>query len=165
MIIFSSHDSITYKHDTNGDNQKIFNQDLLQFLNDSPTTFHAVQSIISRLLENGFQPLDESKNWTLQDGGKYYVTRNDSAIIAFTKGNIEQNFRLVLAHTDSPCLKVKPELTKYKYLQLDVEVYGSTLLNPWFDRDLSLAGRVHYLTKEGILASALINYRQALYQA
>ena len=144
--------------------QQIFNQDLIRFLDESPTPFHAVQSIIGRLQKHGFTPLSEASAWSLESHGRYYVTRNDSSIIAFTMGDLEQGFRMVGAHTDSPCLKVKPrpELHKYQYLQLGVEVYGGALLNPWFDRDLSLAGRVHYLTKSGQLGSSLVNYRKAI---
>ena len=144
--------------------QAQFNQDLIEFLNDSPTPFHATQSIVARLEEKGFQPLKEADDWQLQAQGRYYVTRNDSSVVAFIHGDTDKGIRMVGAHTDSPCLKVKPkpELIKHQYLQLGVEVYGGALLNPWFDRDLSIAGRVQYITDSGELKSGFINYRKAI---
>ena len=142
----------------------------MAFIQASPTPFHAVEQMTAILAENGFQPLKESDAWGLNSAtaqtGKFYVTRNDSSIIAFTLGSdpVEHGFRMVGAHTDSPCLKVKPnpEITKNGYFQLGVEVYGGVLLNPWFDRDLSLAGRVNYVTPDGDVGSALINFEQAI---
>ena len=125
-------------------NKDLFNQELIQFLDASPTPYHAVHCMATRLEAAGFQPLNEAQSWSLTQGEKYYVTRNDSSIIAFIMGNPECGARMVGAHTDSPCLKVKPqpEMGKHSYFQLGVEVYGGVLLNPWFDRDLSIAGRV-----------------------
>lgn len=136
---------------------------LLQFLQDSPTPFHATASIASRLLDSGFEQLDERHAWQLKQGGRYFVTRNDSSIIAWSMGQqdwVNSGLRLIGAHTDSPCLKVKPnpELNKQGYWQLGVEVYGGALLSPWFDRDLSLAGRVSYQLG-GQLQSRLINFQ------
>ena len=144
--------------------QTDFNQDLIAFLNASPTPFHAVASMAERLDKAGFQALNESDSWSLETGKKYYVTRNDSSIIAFVQGKSENGFRMSGAHTDSPCLKVKPnpEMSQHGYLQLGVEVYGGVLLNPWFDRDLSLAGRVQYLDSNNQLCSTLINYEKPI---
>ncbi|UYM15413.1 M18 family aminopeptidase [Endozoicomonas euniceicola] len=144
--------------------QQNFNQNLLEFLRESPTPYHAVKNMVARLEQHGFQQLHESEAWQLKDNGRYYVTRNDSSIVAFTNGDHQQGFRMVGGHTDFPCLKVKPqpELHKHQYLQLAVEVYGGALLNPWFDRDLSIAGRVFYLDTAGALKSSLINYRKAI---
>ncbi|MCF6236180.1 MAG: M18 family aminopeptidase [Gammaproteobacteria bacterium] len=141
-----------------------FNQELLQFLGASPTPFHAVEAMAEPLLSAGFERLNEAEHWVLVPGSRYFVTRNDSSIIAFTMGYgdvAESGFRMTGAHTDSPCLKVKPqpEIVKYGYYQLGVEVYGGVLLNPWFDRDLSMAGRVSYLTDQGVLESALIDFK------
>ena len=124
---------------------------LIEFLKLSPTPFHAVDYIHETLASAGFTLLNESDAWELKPGGSYYVLRNDSSLIAFTIGAndiVETGIRMVGAHTDSPCLKVKPqpEIINNGYYQLGVEVYGGALLNPWFDRDLSLAGRVSYLT-------------------
>ena len=142
----------------------VFNQDLIQFLNASPTPFHAVANMVEQLNQADFQALNESDSWSLQPGGRYYVTRNDSSIVAFIQGKPEHGFRMSGAHTDSPCLKVKPhpEINKHGYLQLGVEVYGGALLNPWFDRDLSLAGRVQYLDGNDQLHSTLINYEKPI---
>ena len=146
-----------------------FIEGLLKFVQASPTPFHAVAQMQTMLAENGFQQLSEADAWGLNasdKSGKFYVIRNDSSIIAFTLGSdpAEHGFRIVGAHTDSPCLKVKPnpELVKQCYLQLGVEVYGGVLLNPWFDRDLSLAGRVNYVTPDGDVGSALVDFEQAI---
>ncbi len=141
-----------------------FNQELLQFLGASPTPFHAVEAMVEPLLSAGFERLNEADHWVLVPGSRYFVTRNDSSILAFTMGYgdvAESGFRMTGAHTDSPCLKVKPqpEIVKCGYYQLGVEVYGGVLLNPWFDRDLSMAGRVSYLTDQGVLESALIDFK------
>ena len=144
-----------------------FIEGLLSFLHASPTPFHAVEQMAAILDDNDFQQLNESDAWGLKaKTGKFYVVRNESSIIAFTLGSdpVEHGFRMVGAHTDSPCLKVKPnpEIIKNCYFQLGVEVYGGVLLNPWFDRDLSLAGRVNYVTPDGDVGSTLINFEHAI---
>lgn len=122
--------------------------ELLEFINESPTAYHAVSTVKKMLDGNGFKELKESKAWKLNKGDKCYVIKNDSAIIAFEIGNgeiEEEGFRLIGAHTDSPCFKVKPApemLVENKYVKLNTEVYGGPILNTWFDRPLSLAGRV-----------------------
>lgn len=136
---------------------------LADFLADSPTPFHATASMAARLQQAGFVRLDEREPWQLNKPGKYFVTRNDSSIIAFSLGAqapAEHGLRLIGAHTDSPCLKVKPnpELNRHGYWQLGIEVYGGVLLSPWFDRDLSLAGRVSY-ELDGQLTSRLIDFQ------
>lgn len=150
---------ITMQHD-----ESAFNEGLLRFLKESPTPFHAVAQMGEILDRAGFVRVAEADRWRLQKGSRYYVTRNDSAIIAFTTGDSvlgDTGFRMVGAHTDSPCLKVKPkpEIISKSYLQLGVEVYGGALLNPWFDRDLSLAGRVSYLSQDNGIQTAHINFR------
>lgn len=142
---------------------------LIKFIENSPTPFHAVQTMAAILEQHGFSRLEEADIWNLQNktGGEcYYVTRNDSSIIAFQLNQplAENGFRMVGAHTDSPCLKVKPnpEIVNQHYLQLGVEVYGGALLNPWFDRDLSLAGRVSYLHANGGIAHELIDLKKAV---
>ena len=142
-----------------------FNDELLQYLRQSPTPFHAVANMTAMLDQAGFRRLDESAAWNLQANRGYYVVRNGSALIAFKTGTedlLDSGIRLTGAHTDSPCLKVKPapEITKQGYLQLGVEVYGGALLYPWFDRDLSLAGRVDFETREGELKSELIDLKE-----
>jgi len=142
------------------------NQGLIDFLKASPTPFHATASLAQRLEAAGFQQLDERISWHTEPGGRYYVTRNDSSIIAFKLGKrspLEGGIRLVGAHTDSPCLRVKPqpELQRQGFFQLGVEVYGGALLTPWFDRDLSLAGRVTY-RRDGKVESQLIDFQSPI---
>lgn len=143
---------------------------LIDFIKNSPTPFHAVQTMTDILEQNGYKQLQEADQWSLQGrqgtGERYYVTRNDSSIVAFNLNQslTDTGMRMLGAHTDSPCLKVKPnpEIIKNHYFQLGVEVYGGALLNPWFDRDLSLAGRVSYLNKEGAIDHHLINLEKAI---
>lgn len=144
-----------------------FNQGLMNFIQASPTPFHAVSNMCQLLQDAGFKPLYESDSWRLEKGEAYYVSRNDSSIIAFRMGkdDVDLNgIHMVGAHTDSPCLRVKPQPEKVSqgYFQLGVEVYGGVLLNPWFDRDLSLAGRVNYLDKAGDLQSMLIDLKKPI---
>lgn len=141
---------------------KKLNQELLQFLQDSPTAFHAVSSMKALLDAAGFEQLQEKDAWILKPASSYYVVRNDSSLIAFLTGrknSLQHGLRICGAHTDSPCLKVKPnpESCRGGYTQLGAEVYGGALFAPWFDRDLSLAGRVNYQTRSGTLKSALVN--------
>jgi aspartyl aminopeptidase len=140
------------------------NQGLVDFLKASPTPFHATRSIASALEAAGYETLDERSAWEIQPGGRYIVTRNDSSIIAIRMGrDINRGIRLVGAHTDSPCLKIKPnpELSRQGFFQLGVEVYGGALLAPWFDRDLSIAGRVTFKA-EGRLQSRLVDFARAV---
>jgi aspartyl aminopeptidase len=122
-------------------------QDLLTYVDASPTPFHAVNETVSRLETAGFTRLEEHDAWTLAPGARHYVTRNGSTLVAFEVGAdpvAEAGFRLVGAHTDSPNLRLKPHpaYTKEGYRQWGVEVYGGVLLATWADRDLGLAGRV-----------------------
>jgi aspartyl aminopeptidase len=144
-----------------------FNADLVEFLDASPTPFHAVLSMGKMLLKAGFTELNESVEWTLEAGNKHFVTRNGSSIIAFVVGHddlVTNGIRLVGAHTDSPCLMVKPqpEIDSHGYFQLGVEVYGGALLNPWFDRDLSIAGRVVYKNSKNQLKQKLVDFKTAV---
>ena len=140
--------------------------ELLHFLHQSPTPFHAVKHLLSRFKQAGFSALDERDSWQLTVGQTYVYTRSDASIVAFRLGQdlAERGLRIVGAHTDSPCLKLKPspELTRHGCKQLGIEVYGGALLNPWFDRDLSLAGRVSGLNEQGALVSALVNFERAI---
>lgn len=144
--------------------QAEFNQGLCEFIDHSPTPFHATAALVQRLEAAGFIGLDESEAWSLEAGNHYYVTRNQSSLIAWTQGVaplVEQGMSMLGAHTDSPCLKVKPQADIYDHnsWRLGVEVYGGALLNPWFDRDLSLAGRVHYKDSEGQIAFAMVDFK------
>jgi aspartyl aminopeptidase len=147
-------------------NNPDFNRQLINFLNASPTPFHATQNMAAILTENGFHRLKESESWNTP-AGKYFVTRNDSSIVAFVIGRRpleETGIRMVGAHTDSPCLKMKPrpERKSQGYQQLGVEVYGGVLLNPWFDRDLSLAGRVTFKNRKDQVTSVLVNLEKPI---
>ena len=126
-------------------------QKLIDFIKKSPTGFHAIDTIVREL--EGFEPLQESENWRLQPGGKYYVTRNRSSIIAFTLPKAPfKAFQLIASHSDSPTFKIKEnaEIAKGKYVQLDTERYGGMIMSSWFDRPLSVAGRVLARTEKGI---------------
>lgn len=148
--------------------QEAFNRELMDFLAASPTPFHAVREMARRLTDAGFEHLAEAEPWTLRPGGRYLATRNGSSIIAWTlparTALPASGLRMVGAHTDSPGLKVKPhpETRRKGYLQLGVEVYGGALLNPWFDRDLSMAGRVSYLDRDGVIAHGLVDFKEPL---
>lgn len=144
-----------------------FNQGLCAFLDASPTPYHAVDSMIALLREQGFQALSEAESWGQLSPGRYFVTRNGGSIIAFVLDETEladTGMNMVGAHTDSPCLKVKPkpEKARHSLQQLGVEVYGGALLNPWFDRDLSMAGRVSYEDETGQIKQTLINFEAPL---
>ncbi len=143
-----------------------FNQGLCQFLDASPTPYHAVASLQTLLEDKGFEQLHEADSWGQLNAGHYFVIR-EASIIAFTlTGDNLSNtgIRMVGAHTDSPCLKVKPkpEKVQQSLFQLGVEVYGGALLNPWFDRDLSLAGRVSYEDSQGQIAQVIIDFKDPI---
>jgi aspartyl aminopeptidase len=143
------------------------NQALIDFIHQSGSSFHAVKSMKARLDAAGFTPLKESSSWQLKPGNGYYLTRNDSSIIAFRYGTenlAEKGIRMVGAHTDSPTLKVKPNPDIYQkdFWQLGVEVYGGVLLNPWFDRELSLAGRASVLDSKKNMHHCLVDFKRAV---
>ena len=122
-------------------------QDLLNFIDRSPTPFHAVNEMKNFLFHAGYTELKETSPWKLTPNGKYFLTRNDSSLIAFIVGMKTKDasgFKIIGAHTDSPNLKLKPNPTYEKngYLQLGIEVYGGVLLSTWTDRDLSLEGSI-----------------------
>jgi len=147
-------------------NQNNFNEELLSFLKNSTTPFHATLNIAIELENSGFKKLNEEDKWDLKKGAKYYLTRNASSIIAFVYGEdiVKEGLNILGAHTDSPCLKLKPNtvIDKNGYIQLGVEVYGGALLNPWFDRDLSLAGRVSGLNDKNELVDVLVDFKRAI---
>ncbi|KAH7528259.1 hypothetical protein FEM48_Zijuj05G0053500 [Ziziphus jujuba var. spinosa] len=121
--------------------------DLINFLNASPTAFHAVDEAKKLLRSFGYEQVLERENWKLEAGKKYFFTRNHSTIVAFAIGKkyvAGNGFHIVGAHTDSPCLKLKPisKVTKSGYLEVGVQTYGGGLWHTWFDRDLTVAGRV-----------------------
>jgi len=126
-------------------------QQLLDFIDNSPSPWHAVESTVTLLEANGFQALSEKEPWQINRSERYYTIRDQSSIIAFIAGSkspSESGYRIIGAHTDSPGLRIKPnpEQKRGSYLRLGVEVYGGPILATFADRDLSLAGRVSVKT-------------------
>lgn len=122
--------------------------ELIDFINKSKTAYQSAYEIKGILDAEGYIQIKEEDKWALKKGGKYYIIKNDSAVIAFEigSGDIEKDgFRLIGAHTDSPGFRIKPNpemLAEDRYLKLNTEVYGGPILSTWFDRPLSIAGRV-----------------------
>lgn len=144
---------------------RVFNEKLIQFIDASPTPFHAVEQMANELEAVGYVKLDECGKWELSEGTGYYVTRNDSSIVAFTyPPSVNKGYTIIGAHTDSPHLRLKPNpVTKSAgTIRFGVEPYGGVLLNPWFDRDLSLAGRIVYLDGEGVYCEKLIDINRPI---
>ncbi|KAG5290050.1 aspartyl aminopeptidase [Histoplasma ohiense] len=138
--------------------------DFLSFVNASPTPFHAVASVCKRLIGAGFQEVKERDSWTsvCKPGGKYFVTRNGSTVIAFAIGHKWKpgnSISMVGAHTDSPCLRIKPvsKKTGDGFVQIGVETYGGGLWHTWFDRDLSIAGRAMVRNPNGSIEAKLVH--------
>lgn len=121
-------------------------QKMLDFIEKSPSCFHVTANMAKELSAAGYIHLYEEKRWKLKSGGKYYVTRNGSAIIAFSIPQVKpKSFLIMASHSDSPAFKLKenPEIeVEQQYVKLNVEKYGGMLMAPWFDRPLSLAGRL-----------------------
>ncbi|MEG2544857.1 MAG: M18 family aminopeptidase [Longicatena sp.] len=141
-------------------------QELLTFIQKSPSCFHAVQEMKELLKEAGYTQVKECETWSLKKGGKYFTIRNNSSLIAFHIGNEldDYHFQITSSHSDSPTFKVK-EVAEVKgkggYLQLNTEGYGGMLCATWLDRPLSLAGRV--IVKEGDkLISKLVSFDKDL---
>ncbi|GJE84425.1 aspartyl aminopeptidase [Phanerochaete sordida] len=142
---------------------------LISFVNASPTPFHAVRTAVTRLEQAGFRKLREADEWddVLKPGGKYYLTRNQCALLAFTlpqKWKPGAGVSIVATHIDSPNLRVRPvsKKTKLGYLQVGVETYGGGIWHSWFDRDLSLAGRIVVADKKGGYTSKLVKIDRPL---
>ena len=134
---------------------------LFDFLNAGVSAFHSTAAAVKLLEENGYQNCPESAAWELVPGGRYYTTRNASAVLAWRmpKGPLT-GWHAAASHSDSPCLKIKenPELAaEGHYVRLNVEGYGGMIVPSWFDRPLSLAGRV-IVRANGELQSRLINF-------
>ncbi len=136
---------------------------LLTAIGRSPTAFHVAANIRDMLVGHGFTLLEEAGTWEVTAPGSYVVVRNGSALVAFTLNGEDPatgGLRMAGAHTDSPALKVKPRALQVSHscVQLGVEVYGGALLAPWFDRELSLAGRVSWENGEGGIGSCLVDF-------
>ena len=121
------------------------NDELLNFITKSPSVFHVIDNMKKVLDENGFIELYESYQWDLQEGHSYYVTRNNSSIIAFKLPKGFKGINIVASHSDSPTFKLKENnkiVVEDKYVKLNVEGYGGMIMSSWFDRPLSVAGRM-----------------------
>ncbi|MEK9825299.1 MAG: M18 family aminopeptidase [Methylotenera sp.] len=145
---------------------RAFAQDLLHFIDASPSPWHAVDTAIAHLKNAGFTELPETDAWQLKAGHSYYVTRGDASIIAFRLGTealTEKGLRIVGAHTDSPGLRLKPKAAYAGsgFVRIGVEVYGGPILATFTDRDLSIAGRVSVRNQTGH-ALKLIKFDNAL---
>jgi M18 family aminopeptidase len=120
--------------------------DLLKFLDASSVNFLAAEEIAKRLDAAGFSKLDRADKWVLEPNGKYYIVQNGSAVIAFVTGtDLQQGYHIIAAHSDSPGFRIKPNAEmrcENGMVKLNTEVYGGPILYTWFDRPLSIAGRV-----------------------
>ena len=135
-------------------------QDLLSFIDASPSPWHAVHSVEKRLLAQGYSELKEAERWALTPDGRYFVVRGGASIIAFRLGQknlLDTGFRMIGAHTDSPGLRLKTHAAQASdgMVRLGVEVYGGPILATFTDRDLSLAGRVNIRTADGFTTRLL----------
>lgn len=143
-------------------------QQVLNFINKSPSCFHVIQNLKTELIQNGFQELKENQKWSLKENGKYFVTRNNSSIISFSVPKKDFNsFKITASHSDSPSFKIKenPEIKSCGCVKLNVEKYGGMLMNPWFDRPLSIAGRAIFISKDSKINNSeeiLINFDKDL---
>ncbi|WPK27532.1 hypothetical protein PUMCH_004924 [Australozyma saopauloensis] len=142
-------------------------QGFVNYINDSPTPYHAVANVKSELVASGFQVLKEKDHWKLEAGKSYVVTRNGSSLIAFRLGSSFEKggpVAIVGAHTDSPCLKLKPISAKSGegFVQVGVEQYGGLIAHSWFDRDLAIAGRVYVKTEDGQFVAKLLHIKKPL---
>ncbi|MBL0010584.1 MAG: M18 family aminopeptidase [Nitrosomonas sp.] len=142
-------------------------QHLLDFIDKSPSPWHAVASIEAAIEAFNFVRLDETAKWQLQAGGRYYVVRDDSSIVLFVlgyKAPAESGFRIVGAHTDSPGLRIRPNAATVSdgIARLGVEIYGGPILATFTDRDLSLAGRISYVDDRGRLTHKLVRFGRSL---
>ncbi len=131
--------------------------ELFSFIKNSPTCFHATAQIAKMLKQAGYRELSEAQTWEIHPSGKYYVTRNQSSIIAFHIGTQldDYSFNIVASHSDSPSFKLKEHgqiAVGEHYAQLNTEGYGGMLCSTWFDRPLSLAGRVIIKKSTGFIS-------------
>ena len=126
---------------------KSFAREVIEFIDESPSTYHVVKNCSDILEENGFEKVMPREKWELKKGGKYFLKKSSSTIIAITIGknfDVRKGFKIFGAHTDSPCFRIKPnpEMVTENMVRLNTEVYGGPILSTWFDRPLSIAGRV-----------------------
>lgn len=142
-------------------------RDLINFLNDSPVNFLAVATVCDELEQAGFVHLNPADQWSLEVGGRYYITKNDSAVFAFVVGSDPlAGYKIISAHSDSPGFRIKPSpemVTEGNVIRLNTEVYGGPILYTWFDRPLSIAGRVILRSDNPLHPEhRLVNFRRPL---
>ncbi|MER0203556.1 MAG: M18 family aminopeptidase [Nitrosomonas sp.] len=142
-------------------------QHLLDFIDQSPSPWHAVATVEAAIQKFQFVRLDETAKWSLQAGGRYYVVRDDSSIVLFVVGHkapAESGFKIVGAHTDSPGFRIRPNAATVNdgLARLGVEIYGGPILATFADRDLSLAGRISYVGEQGNLAYKRVRFDRPL---
>lgn len=141
--------------------------DLISFMNESPVNFLAVATVCDQLENAGFTRLSQTEHWHLEENGRYFVTKNDSAVFAFIVGSDPSSgYKIISAHSDSPCFRIKPNaemLGEGNVLRLNTEVYGGPILYTWFDRPLSLAGRVILRSDDPLFPEPrLVNFHRPL---
>lgn len=147
--------------------QQLANE-LLEFIYESPTAFHAVLNVEAELKNSGYAELHKEQPWNIERGGKYYLKENDSAIFAFNIGIGEverEGFRIISSHTDSPSFKLKPRAeinTEGTYITLNTEVYGAPIMSTWQDRPLSVAGRVTVATDNFLPKQYFVNIKRPI---
>ncbi len=148
-------------------NEKLTNE-LMDFIDSSPSMFHTIKSCKEKLEENGFQFLDPKKHWDLEIGGKYYTMTNASALVAFCVNSsnlVEEGFKIVSTHSDTPGFRIKPnpQIKFENYIKLNTEIYGGPILNTWLDRPLSLAGRIAFKGSDPLHpSSTLVNINRPI---
>eukprot|EP00823_Brevimastigomonas_motovehiculus_P005225 TRINITY_DN372_c0_g1_i1.p1 TRINITY_DN372_c0_g1~~TRINITY_DN372_c0_g1_i1.p1 ORF type:complete len:506 (-),score=108.54 TRINITY_DN372_c0_g1_i1:351-1811(-) len=147
------------------DEQRV-GQEFCTFLTNSCSPFHVVEDLVSRCKTKGFKQISEKEEWNLKQNGLYYLTRNQSAFIAVAVGGKYKpgnGFTIMAGHSDQPVLKLKPvsKISSNGFLQLAVECYGGGLWHTWFDRDLSVAGRV-LVAKDKALHSMLVKIKRPI---
>ena len=129
------------------------NKEMFTFIKESPTAYHACDAAAQMLRNNGYTEVFEGEEWRIADGGKYYVRRNGSSLIAFSSPEKCSNgFMITASHSDSPCLKIKDNASLFDstYTRLSTEVYGGPIYSTWLDRPLGVAGRVSVKSEKGI---------------
>ena len=137
-------------------------KDLMNYLDNSYSAFHAVKNLEEKLVNKGFKKLEENEKWNLEENNSYYVIRNTSSIIAFKVPEIKGTlgFNIVASHSDSPSYKIKPNATmkdlRNDYAKLNTETYGGPITYTWLDRPLGIAGRV-FVENEKSLTEELVN--------
>lgn len=128
--------------------KEVLANELINFIDESPSVFHAVENMKNILKSNNFKELSENEKWQLKKDDKYFISKNNSSIIAFQIGEEDiynHGYRIICAHADSPCFSIKPKseiITEGSYVTLNTEGYGGVLLSTWFDRPLTMAGKV-----------------------